>query len=163
MCHKLQTKQAMCEIRVRPFQDRTAKRQAKSLRGSRPTCQMVVLGSPGGRDWPYPAGWRLKTRKTKKKGKGRRRGRSSKTIVKTQKGTGIRTIEDPQLRLIALKWENCNRNQAWRTACNTGGSFSSGRDMTSEMYRVDIFFNSQVFFLFLFFLIHVAWKLKTKP
>lgn len=69
VCHKLQTKQAMCEIRVRPFQDRTAKRQAKSLRGSRPTCQMVVLGSPGGRDWPYPAGWRVKTRKRKGKGK----------------------------------------------------------------------------------------------
>lgn len=96
VCHKLQTKRAMCEIWVRPFQDRTAKRQAKSLRESRPTCQMVVLDSPGGRDWPYPAGWRLKTRKTKKKGKGRKRGRSSKTIVKIQKGTGIRTIEDPQ-------------------------------------------------------------------
>lgn len=111
---------------------------------------MVVLDSPGGRDWPYPAGWRLKTRKTKKKGKGRKRGRSSKTMVKIQKGTGIRTIEDPQqkLRVIALKRENCNMNQVWRTACNTGGSFSSGRDMTSEMYRVDIFFNSQVFFFF---------------
>lgn len=105
---------------------------------------MVVLGSPGGRDWPYPAGWRLKTRETKKKekGKGRRRGRSSKTIVKIQKGTGIRTIEEPQqkFRVIALKRENFNSNQAWRTACNTGGSFSSGRDMTSEMYRVDIIF-----------------------
>lgn len=69
VCHNIQTEQAMGEIRVRPFQDRTAKRQAKSLRGSRPTCQMVVLGSPGGRDWPYPAGWRVKTRKTKEKGK----------------------------------------------------------------------------------------------
>lgn len=75
VCHKIQTEQAMCEIRVRPFQDRTAKRQAKSLRGSRPTCQMVVLDSPGGRDWPYPAGWSLKTRKTKKK---RKRGREGK-------------------------------------------------------------------------------------
>lgn len=34
---------------------------------------MVVLGSPGGRDWPYPAGWNLKTRK--KRGKGRKRGK----------------------------------------------------------------------------------------
>lgn len=34
VCHKVQTKQAMCDIRVRPFRDRTAKRQAKSPRGS---------------------------------------------------------------------------------------------------------------------------------
>lgn len=104
VCHKIQTKQAMCEIGVRPFQDRTAKRQAKSLRGSRPTCQMVVWGSPGGRDWPYPAGWSLETRKTKKEGKGEgKRGRSSKTVVKIQKGTGIRTTEDPRQKSIALQ------------------------------------------------------------
>lgn len=72
---------------------------------------MVVLGSPGGRDWPYPAGWNLKTRK--KRGKGRKRGRGSKTIVKIQKGTVIRTIEDPQQKFITitLERENLNLNQ----------------------------------------------------
>lgn len=108
------------------------------------------FGLSGRAGLALPGRLEVKDKKNKEKGKGRKRGRSSKTIVKIQKGTGIRTIEDPQqkLRVIALKRENCNMNQAWRTACNTGGSFSSGRDMTSEMYRVDIFFNSQVFFFF---------------
>lgn len=119
------------------------------------------FGLSGRAGLALPGRLEVKDRETKKKekGKGRRRGKSSKTIVKIQKGTGIRTIEDPQenFRVIALKRENFNSTQAWRTACNTGGSFSSGRDMTSEMYRVDIFFNSQVFWFFVvFFLIHVA-------
>jgi len=46
-----------------------------------------------------------KNKEKKEKRKGRKRGRNSKTIVKIQKGTGIRTTADPQqkFRAIALK------------------------------------------------------------
>lgn len=88
------TEQAVCEMQVRPFQDRTAKRQAESLRGSRATCQMVVLDSLGGRDWPCPAGWNLKKetqKKENKKGKrkGNREGNKAVKKVKIQTGTII--------------------------------------------------------------------------
>lgn len=82
-------------MQVRPFQDRTAKRQANILRGSKATFQMVALDSLGGRDWPCLAGWNLrktqkkKNKKRKRKGKGE--GKSIKTIIQTWTGTSTQT------------------------------------------------------------------------
>lgn len=92
----------MCEIGVRSFQDRTAKRQAKSQR-EQAYMSNGGFGLSGREGLALPGRLEFKDKKNKEKKEKRRR--SSKTIVKIQKGTGIRTTEDPQwkLRAIALK------------------------------------------------------------
>lgn len=64
----------------------------------------------GGTGLTRPAGIWRQERKGGREGRG---GRGSKTIVKIQKGTVIRTIEDPQQKFITitLERENLNLNQ----------------------------------------------------